>query len=139
MATTYQTGNAQNEIYVSFSLSNVLGLFPLRTFVYLEYKLLDDSDLHKATITSSKNTTIDIPKTLVGTEAYHKKGTVVIESHIGYDDGDDLNELLKALQFEYKIEGGAQGVVTYKTPDKKVPIKSSYGNKVIFLKIIDLV
>lgn len=136
---TYQTGNAENKIYVSFNLSNVINLFPLRTFVQLEYKLLNDLDLHKTTITSSKDTTINIPKTLIGTEAYHKKGTVVIESHIGYDGDDDLEELLGLLKFKYKIEGGAQGSVTYTSYDKKIIIKSDRGNKVILLKIIDLI
>ncbi|PWN68560.1 hypothetical protein C1631_017885 [Chryseobacterium phosphatilyticum] len=136
---TYETGNAENKIYISFNLSNVINLFPLRTFVHLEYKLLDDQDLRKTTITSSKDTTIDIPKTLIGTEPYHKKGTIVIESHIGYDRDDDLNDLLELLRFKYKIEGGAQGNVTYTSYDKKIIIKSDRGNKVIVLKIIDLI
>ncbi|ANF52516.1 hypothetical protein A0O34_19195 [Chryseobacterium glaciei] len=135
----YETGKTNNKIYASFNLSNVIELFPLRTFLQLEYKLIGDLYLHKTTITSSKDSKINIPKTLIGTESYHKKGTVVIESHIGYADEDNLEDLLKLLQFNYKISGGSQGDITYDSYDKLIPIQSERGNKVILLKIIDLI
>jgi len=99
------------EISLSFEMSNVNGLLPIFTEVYLE--IVDNGNFYSKVVASSTDNTANIPSTSIGDSINHKNGTLVFETILQYNDDELLDEQISALDLKYSLnEAGNNQVYT---------------------------
>lgn len=89
------------EISLSFEMSNVNGLLPIFTEVYLE--IIDSSNFYSKVVASSIDNTANISVTSIGNSNNHKNGTIVFETILRYNDTDSLADQIKDLNLKYSL------------------------------------
>ena len=122
------------KIATSFELSNVHGFIPLFTRVYLETPNGKSTEKPIA-VTPPLNTNASIIKT---SPFNHYHGLLYYETFLNYKnvDASDLDELIKRLQFSYKVYDCKDKVIEIKEYDNFKKIDSK--KLLYFTKIIDI-
>lgn len=103
------------EISLSFEMSNVNGLLPIFTEVYLE--IVDNGNFYSKVVASSTDNTANIPSTSIGDSINHKNGTLVFETMLQYDNEESLDEQVKALDLKYSLSENGNNKVYTKCDD----------------------
>jgi hypothetical protein len=88
-------------VSLSFDMSNVNGLLPVFTEVYLE--VYENGNFYSKLVEASTDNTANIPLTVIGDAGNHKNGILIFETSLKYDDKDSLADKINDLDLKYSL------------------------------------